>query len=231
MSWMSPSEIVRRGFETSPVVMMNEAHNGMSRCPRTRRVGREVLPAAHAAGCRHLAMEAIMNDHPGPTFSNEPPPELGYLAQPEMRELVHEALNLGWTLVVYEISSESMRSTGADSLSMEATNHREVVQAENLVAAHRQIGELPMMVWCGNSHNAKGTAGEWTPMGVRFTESAGFAPFSIDQTSTITFTEWGLPNIALTDDLRRSWTRTVAQPDSSTKMHRGDSKSPTYSMR
>jgi hypothetical protein len=41
---MSPSEIVSYGFATSPVVMMNEAHNGMSRCARTRRIGRESLP-------------------------------------------------------------------------------------------------------------------------------------------------------------------------------------------
>ncbi|HZY08455.1 MAG TPA: hypothetical protein VFE69_11945, partial [Ilumatobacteraceae bacterium] len=77
--------------------MMNEAHNGMARCPRTRRVGSEVLPAAHAAGCRHLAMEAIYNEDAGPIFLTGPPQEVGYLAQPEMRELVDGALNLGWT--------------------------------------------------------------------------------------------------------------------------------------
>jgi len=203
VSWLSPSEIVRRGFETSPVVMMNEAHNGMARCPRTRRVGKEVLPAAHAAGCRHLAMEAIYKERAGPIFLTDPPQEIGYLAQPEMRELVDEALKLGWTLVGYEISGEEMHSTGRELLSIEATNHRELVQAQNLVAVHRQIGGLPMMVWCGNSHHAKGVAGDWTPMGVRFMETAGFEPYSIDQTQTIAFGEWALPNVQLTDELRR----------------------------
>ena len=203
VSWLSPSEIVTRGFETSPVVMMNEAHNGMARCRRTRRVGREVLPAAHAAGCRHLAMEAIYNEHAGPIFLTGPPQEVGYLAQPEMRELVDGALNLGWTLVGYEISPDEMRSTGRESLSMEATNHRELVQAQNLLAVHREIGGLPMMVWCGNSHHAKGAAGDWIPMGVRFIEAAGFEPYSIDQTQTVAFGEWARPNIPLTDELRR----------------------------
>jgi hypothetical protein len=53
----SPEELLRIGFERASVVIVNECHNGMLRSRRTRAVGRRLLPAAHQAGVRHLAME------------------------------------------------------------------------------------------------------------------------------------------------------------------------------
>jgi hypothetical protein len=200
---MTPSEIMVRGFATSAVVMMNEAHSGMSRCVRTRRIGREILPAAHDAGCRHLAMEALPNLDHGPTFGITALPARGYLGQPEMRELAEAALELEWTLVAYEIGRNAMPIEHRDNLpTWESTNYRERVQAENLVAAWQQIRPAPMMVWCGNAHHAKLPAQEWTPMGVHFKNLAGFEPFSIDQTATIAFAPGHKANIELTDDLR-----------------------------
>jgi hypothetical protein len=193
--WMTPSEIVSHGFATSPVVMMNEAHNGMTRCARTRRIGREILPAAHDAGCRHLAMEALPNMTAGPTVGVVALPDGGYVAQPEMRGFIDAALELGWTLVAYEISYHD------GELSMESTNRRELVQAENLVSAWRAV-DAPMLVWCGNSHHAKRPAMEWTPMGARFIELAGVEHFAIDQTLTVAFTPDQPPCIELTDSWR-----------------------------
>jgi ATP-dependent Clp protease ATP-binding subunit ClpA len=46
----SPKELLRIGFERA---------TGMLRSRRTRAVGRQLLPAAHEAGVRHLAMEAL----------------------------------------------------------------------------------------------------------------------------------------------------------------------------
>ena len=193
---MTPSEIVTHGFATSPVVMMNEAHNGWSRCARTRRIGREILPAAHVTGCRHLAMEALPNVDAGPTVGVTSLPTVGYLAQREMYEFVQAALELGWTLVAYEINYQD------GERSMDATNRRELVHAENLVAAWYHVDGAPILVWCGNSHHAKLAAREWTPMGVHFKNLAGFEHFSIDQTATISFAPGDRPNIELTDDLR-----------------------------
>ena len=198
MTWMTPSEIVRRGFEISPVVMMNEAHNGMSRCARTRRVGHEILPAAHEAGCRHLAVEALPNPGWGATFVDSPP-EVGYLNQPEMREFVDRAVGLGWTFVAYEIGYLQ-----DDALTMEATNHREQVQAENLVAAWLQMGRVPMLVWCGNGHHAKLGGGGWTPMGVHFKALSGREQFCISQTETVAFAPGHRPYIELNDALRHT---------------------------
>jgi hypothetical protein len=44
----------------SRLVLMNEAHSGFARCVRTRELGRELLPVAHAGGVRHLVMEAFV---------------------------------------------------------------------------------------------------------------------------------------------------------------------------
>jgi hypothetical protein len=88
--WRSVEEITHWGFAQAPVVMANEAHNGLARCIRTREVGIRIIRAAHDAGVRHLAMEAL----PAPAAGAIEPVEVipahygGYLAQPEMRALM-----------------------------------------------------------------------------------------------------------------------------------------------
>jgi len=41
-------------------VIVNECHDGDRHCPRTRAIGRRLLPVAHQAGVRRLAMEALV---------------------------------------------------------------------------------------------------------------------------------------------------------------------------
>lgn len=196
--WRTPSELVTLGFARSRVVMINEAHDGLKRCVRTRKVGKGVLGAAHDAGVRKLAMEALAG-----AFADEcntkrkvPPNDLGYLGQPEMRELMQAALGLGWTLVPYEASSRKWLD-GAPGrvgdattfMSMEYSNWREVEQARNLVAV---LAGLPkaekLLVWCGNGHNRKDRSDEWYPMALRFREQSGVDPFCVDQIPTVRFT-------------------------------------------
>ncbi len=43
--WRTPEELITAGFGRSSVVMMNEAHSGLTRCIRTREVGQQILPA------------------------------------------------------------------------------------------------------------------------------------------------------------------------------------------
>jgi hypothetical protein len=104
LKWRTPEDLVRLGFERSRLVLMNEAHNGLLRCVRTREIGRRILPVAHAAGVRHLAAEALV-----PPFVEQAnamrvlsSQAAGYLAQPEMRAFLQAALDLGWTLLHYE---------------------------------------------------------------------------------------------------------------------------------
>ena len=57
--WRSVEELIGWGFAHAPVVMANEAHNGLARCIRTREMGVRMIRAAHEAGVRRLAMEAL----------------------------------------------------------------------------------------------------------------------------------------------------------------------------
>jgi hypothetical protein len=82
--WRPVEDLVRWGFAHSPVVMANEAHNGAARCVRTREVGSRMIRAAHEAGVRRLAMEALEwpgQDVQGP-ISALPQARGFYLTQP-----------------------------------------------------------------------------------------------------------------------------------------------------
>jgi hypothetical protein len=194
--WRTPEELVAIGFERSPVVLMNEAHNLFLRSVASRRVGARVLPTAHAARVRNLAMEALIA-HLVPTINATrvlPAVEDGYLAQPEMRDLIDVALELGWDLHAYEISSmpDELRGRG-----VEAANWRDDQHARNLLAIRARLGdETPLLVWCGNSHLAKVGMGGLQPMGLRLTELSDLDPFSIDQTQGVVFEEGRVPYAA-----------------------------------
>jgi hypothetical protein len=178
--WCSVEELVQWGFGHAPVVMANEAHNGLARCIRTRETGIRMVRAAHEAGVRRLAMEALpwpARDVPGPIRA-VPPAYDGYLAQPDMRRLIATALELGWSLWAYEAVFEMTADTDpAKLLSMEFTNWREREQAANLC----------LLVWCGNSHASKRKGDDWIPMGWHFRALSGTDPFVIDQTVTVSF--------------------------------------------
>lgn len=57
--WCPVEDLVRWGFAHAPVVMANEAHNGLARCIRTREGGVRMIQAAHVAGVRWLAMDEM----------------------------------------------------------------------------------------------------------------------------------------------------------------------------
>ena len=189
--WRPVEDLVRWGFEHAPVVMANEAHNGLARCIRTREVGIRMIQAAHEAGVRRLAMEALPHrrgDAQGPILA-VPPDTGGYLAQPEMRRLIGTALDLGWSLWAYEAVFEITADTDqARLLSMEFTNWREREQAANLGRLLDAAPGEPLLVWCGNGHATKEECGEWIPMGWHFRTMSGVDPFVIDQTVTVAFT-------------------------------------------
>lgn len=190
--WCSVEELTQFGFARSPVVMANEAHSGLTRCVRTREVGVRIIQAAHEAGVRRLAMEALpssRNDAPEP-IREIPSRDSGYLAQPDMRRLITTALELGWSLWAYEASIDSRKSQ-ADLLSLEVTNWREREQAKNLCQAVAAAPGDPLLVWCGNSHASREGGDGWIPMGHHFATASGIQQFVIDQTVTVDFTSQG----------------------------------------
>jgi len=171
-------------FARSRVVLVNEAYDGMRRCLRTRVIGRRLLPTAHALGVRHLAMEALWDREWTARANAERrlPPGEGYLAQPDLRALVQDALDLGWTLASYEAEPNARPSR--DTPDIDQTNLRELEQARNLAAV---LPDGPLLVWCGNGHLSKIAVDEWQPMGHRFAELTGIEPFALDQTVTCAF--------------------------------------------
>jgi hypothetical protein len=188
--WRSVEELVQWGFAHAPVVMANEAHNRLARCVRTRDVGVRMIRAAHDAGVRRLAMEALTwpaDGTPGPIHAL-PSGRGGYLAQPDMRRLIGAALELGWSLWPYEAVFEAAAEADpARLLTIEFTNWREREQAANLSRLVEAAPAEPLLVWCGNGHASKEAASDWVPMGWHFRARSGVNPFVIDQTVSITF--------------------------------------------
>lgn len=187
--WRSVEELTRWGFAHAPVVMANEAHDGLRRCVRTRRVGVRMVRAAHEAGVRRLAMEALPwqpDGTPGPF--RDIPEQGGYLEQPDMRTLMTAALDLGWTLWAYEavIDVRADRDP-AEFATMEFTNWREREQAQNLCRVLAEGPGEPVLVWSGNNHAAKQPGEDWVPMGCHFPGLSGIDPFVIDQIVTVEF--------------------------------------------
>jgi hypothetical protein len=148
-AWRTPRELVQEGFRRSRVVMLNEAHDGLTRCVRTRRVGRQVLPSAHAMGVRHLAMEALQPGDAEAANTSRRPPEAagGYLSQRDMRDLIQAALGLGWTLWRYEadIDHAPVALVEQGLMSQAFTNWREVEQAHNLAGV---LAGLTLVTGC-----------------------------------------------------------------------------------
>jgi hypothetical protein len=230
--WRSPEEIVEIGFQRSHVVMMNEAHNDLRRCIRTRQIGQRILPVAHRVGVRHLAMEALNLEFAEKCNTTRRPPEeaFGYLSQPEMRDFIQAALDLGWTLIAYECDLslwfftrhgitisitddlqelykqeryKQLQPYEAELISMEFTNWREEQQARNLIAALQSLPpETPLLVWCGMGHLTKVISREWIPMGYQFQRLSGINPFTIDQTRTVNFEAHPTPFIELVNQFQ-----------------------------
>jgi hypothetical protein len=188
--WRPVEELIQWGFAHAPVVMANEAHSGLARSVRTREVGVRMIRAAHEAGVRRLAMEALTwpaQDTPGPIRAIPSAVE-GYLAQPDMQRMITTALDLGWSLWAYEAIIEITADTDpAELLSMEFTNWREREQAANLRRVLAAAPSEPLLVWCGNGHASKKGDDEWVPMGQHFRAHSGIDPFVIDQTVTVAF--------------------------------------------
>ena len=174
--WGPVEDLVRWAFAHAPVVMANEAHSGLARCVRTREVGVRMIQAAHEAGLRRLAMEALPHrrgEPQGPILAM-PPGREGYLTQPDMQRLIGAALDLGWTLWAYEAVFDVTPDTDQEHLrSMEFTNWREREQAANLGRLLNAAPGEPLLVWCENSHASTVEHEEWIPMGWHFRDMSG----------------------------------------------------------
>ena len=172
--WLTIEELAQVAFGTQPVVMVNEVHDGMRRCIRTRRVGVRLVRAAHELGVRDLAMEALPAPVPGAPESwiELPPVEGGYFVQPDMRELARTALGRGWRFVVIR-GADAAGSPGVSRSTPDDGVHE---QARTRAGAEPgRAGEpVPMLlVWCGNGHATRQVVADWVPMGHQFVQITG----------------------------------------------------------
>ncbi len=192
LQWRTPEAIVEVGFGRSRVVMMNEAHDGDLRCIRTRLIGQRALVPAHHAGVRYLAMEALWRAISEEANRTRRLPDLGpaggYLSQPEMRVLVQQALDLGWTLIPYDIEQFELPTNpdeGAFINWRQEEGARQLTQALDTLSANAKL-----LVWCGWGHHLKlcaqdATGQGHTMMGYHFRQFSGIDPFVINQVVTI----------------------------------------------
>jgi hypothetical protein len=166
--------------------MMNERHNYPRRSIRTRKVGISILADAHESGCRYLAMEALYPHNIAEEANRKrrlpdilPADVTVFLSQPEMRTLVHGALDLGWTLLPYE-ADLSKAVTFRDPL--EQANWRDEQQGRNLSGAFGRLSpDAKLLVWCGMAHLYKVADETRRPMGFHFAQMSGSPAFAIDQ--------------------------------------------------
>lgn len=189
----SPEELVEIGFQRSRIVIVNECHDGNRHCPRTRAIGRRILPIAHESGVRHLAMEALYRPfaREANTTRQLPDMHLGYLGHEDMRALIGDALALGWDLVAYECDFSLW--TNGDTRSAAFGNWRDAEEAKNLAEfMAKSPQDLKLLVWCGNSHQRKTPQTypgiqrlPWIRLGQRLRELSGIDPFVIDQSVTV----------------------------------------------
>jgi hypothetical protein len=155
------AEVLRQTAATS-LVLFNENHVQ----PKGRYWVRSLLPALYQQGFRYLALEALGDDADLPQRGY---PTLGsgfYLREPQLANLVRDALALGFTLVSYD--------TMADD--------REQGQAQNLW--RRSLGQDPhakVVVLAGFGHIDE-RLGSGKTMARWLYELSGINPLTINQT-------------------------------------------------
>ena len=150
------------------VVMLNESHNK----PLHRAFTASLLEELYTMGFRYLAMETLNQ------FSNASLKQVNiltghYTCEPIAGELARKAINLGFTLVAYE-----------DSSNQHSINQREYTQAENIHKIIQKDPSAKILVLAGDKHIEEGaTSDDRIPMAAYFKIISGIDPFTIDQTS------------------------------------------------
>lgn len=160
---VSPAtEVVLRQAATTPFVLFNESHVQ----PKGRYWLRSLLPALYQQGFRYLALEALGDDtelqrRGYPTLSSG-----FYLREPQLANLVRDALALGFTVIPYDAMS-------AD---------REHDQAQNLLRRSRaQDPQAKVVVLAGFGHIDE-RVGTHKSMAIWLKELSGVDPLTVNQT-------------------------------------------------
>lgn len=207
---LSLEELLHYAAVQSPIVIVNEAHDGEWASASTRRLGKDMLTTLDSLGFKVLAMEALNRNEAEWANSQRtlPPTDpRNYTAAAEMRSLMQKALDLGWSLEAYDMTvreaGQMMDAPEGANRTFAYTQRREAREAQNLWHIYNQHGQQKTLVWCGNGHGSlqpvsvdffrpEGPSQRLKMMGQLLWELSGIKPFVIDQTVTVSWPDSGV---------------------------------------
>lgn len=158
------------------VIIINEAHHNASH----RLFTAELLQGLYNNGYQYLGLEAItdteINQRKFVTNKSG-----YYTAEPQMANLINEAIKVGFTIINYEASEDK------------EGKEREIEQAQNIAKILTQNPNAKILIHCGWDHVIEGIPNNknWEKaMAGQLKEMTQINPFTIDQT---TYSEKGTP--------------------------------------
>jgi hypothetical protein len=165
--------------QSNRIIILNEAHHQ----PRHRVFAAQLLKNLYILGYRYLAMEAL--DKRVTTAAHPILESSGsdYLKEPQMGNLIREALQIGFTLVPYDFYENGNFET------------RDANQAANIKKVFEKDIHAKMLIYCGYDHifEAEETS-IGKPMAQYLKEITGINPLTIDQVEMTEKSETGFDN-------------------------------------
>ncbi|WP_445718750.1 hypothetical protein [Flavobacterium sp.] len=170
----SAKEYIIERSKDEQIIIINEAHHNA----RHRVFTSSLLKELYENGYRFFGLEALsdtlINDRKFPTIKSG-----YYVKEPQMANLIREALQIGFTLFEYEAAE------GKNG------KEREIEQAENIKKIIDENPNSKFLIHCGYDHVIEGAPKikRWEKaMAGRLKEITNRNPFTIDQ---VTYTEKG----------------------------------------
>jgi hypothetical protein len=165
--------------DKNQVVMINEEHD----TPLHRAFTRRLLPVLYAKGFRYLAAETLGSTEET-MKRGYPTHKTGfYTKDPVFGEMIRAALRLGFKIIPYEVSAETLKGCRQQEKTADfCQNEREREQAQNLRdRILRDDPQAKILVHVGRGHNQQIKLETWAQMGWHFKEITGITPLSINQ--------------------------------------------------
>lgn len=170
-------EIILSKAIDSQVVMFNEDHSN----PENRIFFADLLPELIKQGFTAIAFEALTYDEKA-FVENVPTQHSGfYTWEPEFRNLLSKAKELNFEIFAYEDSTRNEFSGN------KALNHRDSIQAENLIKIWKEHPKL--LVYAGHGHIEEKHTSGWKKMAERFYELTEINPLTVEQAAFSNFGE------------------------------------------
>ncbi|GAA4310595.1 hypothetical protein [Nibribacter koreensis] len=147
--------------------IINESHHN----PLHRAFTQSLLADLYQQGYRYLALEAL-DQNDGLLNQRKYPVQTSgyYTKEPQMGNLIREALRLGYTVFGYDSEGNG--------------REREIGQARNIQQMLQKDPKAKMLIHCGFDHANEGPSPAWEKaMAGRLKEFTGLDPFTVDQES------------------------------------------------